>query len=367
MAADRDRVLAEVQSAAEANVSVPLNLAAVTFSGPGGTGKKSACLAIQGKPLSAQRESTRGGDGMALVVRVKKQELLGFEEPRDALSHLQHALLQRLERERGISARWNEGNEDAEVDIAPFVSSLDAYGRIAELQAQLEAMGGGLTAAVMEEPTEMEEAAADMKAHGPTELPLWRSHGNIPSSTSPELVRQIEVRTPRLAGLAKASRRGTTASMVVIPEQIQVKREAAIVMRAQQAADGREDQDANLRPGRAARVLAAGGRVSPRVRIICEVPPCMVLSSPLFISLTHFTVVPHSKAIISVFGRLDELAANVLRNTSIASDSSMRGFDELFLWSSPTQTRPRTRPTAAPYPTPSPRCFASATTPWCPA
>jgi hypothetical protein len=33
-----------------------------------------------------------------------------------------------------------------------------------------------------------------------------------------------------------------------------------------------------------------------------------------------------------VFGRLDELAANVLHNTSVFSDSSMRGLDEVFLW-----------------------------------
>jgi hypothetical protein len=53
----------------------------------------------------------------------------------------------------------------------------------------------------------------------------------------------------------------------------------------------------------------------------------------------HFALSPpphttptYSKSIISVFGRLDELAANVFRNTTVVSDSSMHGLDELFLW-----------------------------------
>jgi hypothetical protein len=84
-AAELNRVLSEVQSAADTKASSELNLAVANLSVGGGAGKTSACLAIQGKPLPEVRKSTRGGEGMALVVRDRKDELQGFEKPRGDL------------------------------------------------------------------------------------------------------------------------------------------------------------------------------------------------------------------------------------------------------------------------------------------
>jgi hypothetical protein len=51
-----------------------------------------------------------------------------------------------------------------------------------------------------------------------------------------------------------------------------------------------------------------------------------------------------------VFGRLDELAANALHNKSIFSDSSMRDFDELFLWLDAVAARTTAGPILTPCP-----------------
>lgn len=145
--ADGNRILAEVQSAADTKTSSQLNLAVVVLSGSGGAGKTSACLAIQGKSLPATRESTRGGEGMALVARIGKKELLGFEKPRDDLNHLQRALMRRLQKERNVL------NRDLKQDsLVQFVSGLDSYAKIAHVQEQLETMGGGLASALIDEP-----------------------------------------------------------------------------------------------------------------------------------------------------------------------------------------------------------------------
>jgi hypothetical protein len=143
-AADRDRVLSEVQSAADTKASSELNLAVAVLSGPGGAGKTAASLAIQGKPLPAECESICGGEGMALVVRGKKEGLHGFDKPRGDLNHLQRALLQRLLVESAL--------DDAdEADLACFVSGLDAFENIAGVHNELEVMGGGLAAAMVDE------------------------------------------------------------------------------------------------------------------------------------------------------------------------------------------------------------------------
>jgi hypothetical protein len=237
-AADRSHVLSQVQSAADTKASSKLNRAVAVLSGSGGAGKTSACLAIQGKPLPAERESTRGGDGIALVVRVKKEELLGFEKPRDDLNDLQRALLQRL-KERGAS-------EDVEdIDLSRFVSGLDAHENIAELQRQLEAMGGGLAAAAMDELQALEQTSmqrADAPAgslpHGGAGAPSPGRSRPPAGMPPPRPVKHSAQRGSRPKPMPKAA-----VPTSVVPEQIQVKRETAIVMRAQQATEGHEDQD----------------------------------------------------------------------------------------------------------------------------
>jgi hypothetical protein len=235
--AERDRVHAEVQSAADTKTSSELNLAVAVFSGPGGAGKTSACLAIQGKPLPVDRESTRGGDGMALVVRVKKEELMGFEKPRDDLNFLQRALLQLFQKEQGASENV------VEVDLSRFVSARNAHENIAEVQQQLEAMGGGLAAMG-------DLGPAYQTSPAPSDAPAGSLyHGGGGLGAGPGRVR-VQAATPPRADISAAQggkkpklMHKAVASAHVVPEQIQVTRETAIVMRAQQAADGRKDQD----------------------------------------------------------------------------------------------------------------------------
>jgi hypothetical protein len=222
-----------VQSATDTKTSSELNLAVAVFSGSGGAGKTSACLAIQGKPLPAERESTRGGEGTSLVVRVKKEELVGFEKPRDDLNHLQRALLLHLLKERGA----REDTEES--DLSCFVSGLDAHENIAELQRQLEAMGGGLAAAAMDE-LGLAEQTSVQRADAPAgSLPHGGGSGPAPGRSQPPL----GMPPPKLAVQGGSKSNKAAVSAPIVPEQIQVKRETAIVMSAQRAAEGHEDQD----------------------------------------------------------------------------------------------------------------------------
>jgi hypothetical protein len=232
-AADRDHVLSEVQSAAHTKASSELNLAVAVFSGGGGVGKTSACLAIQGEPLPEERESTRGGDGTALVVRVKQEKLLGFEKPRGDLNHLQRALLQRLWEERACASGDNDNDENDD-NLSRFVSSRDAYSHIAEVQAQLVAMGGGLAAAMIDE-LEQVPAGSPTLSEASSGSPPDGSGGAGPSpGPGPAMT---AVMSAIVSSVAAAT------PLLVVPEQIDVTRESAIVMRAQQEAGGREEQD----------------------------------------------------------------------------------------------------------------------------
>lgn len=238
-AVDSDRVRFEVQLVTDAKTSSELNLAVAIFSGPGCTGKTSTILAIQGKSLSVERESTHGGDGVALVVRVKKEELLGFERPRGDLSHLQRALLKRLQKEKNNDTVPHESENAVGINLSCFVSGLDSHDNIAEIQEQLEAMGGGLAATMIDEPQQAPTP--------PGSLP----HGGGGPSTS---LSATMATTSSSRGNRHAAKDGKTRPLhaneatadspaPVAPEQIQVKREAAIVMRAQQEAAGNENQD----------------------------------------------------------------------------------------------------------------------------
>jgi hypothetical protein len=222
-----------VQLAADTKASSELNLAVAVLSGPAGAGKTSASLAIQGKPLPAERESTRGGEGMALVVRVNKEELQGFEKPRGDLNHLQRALLQRLLMERARE-------EAEEADLACFVSGLDSFEKIAEVHDELEAMGGGLAAALVDEMQRL-DVAADDKPETSIGSPPYGGGGDraIPEDVVPAPLPRKREATPE----PRDSGSVDGAQMAPVVEQIQVKREAAIVMRAQQEADGKDIQD----------------------------------------------------------------------------------------------------------------------------
>lgn len=224
---DFDRVLSEVQSAANSKTMFSkLNVAVVVFSGPAGTGKTSACLAIQGKTLPMERQSTHGGDGMTLVVRVKKEELLGFEKPRDDLNCMQRALLQRLQKGRGAGS---DIPGDDKIDLSQFVSSLG--GQAGAMNEGLDqAQGHALTSA---------GAPLILLAHG---VGSGLCHSPTSAFTSSLFDEAFSANDDK-RGASKAHRTKVADFALIVPEQIQVKREAAIVMRAQQVADGPEDED----------------------------------------------------------------------------------------------------------------------------
>jgi hypothetical protein len=165
---------------------------------------------------------------MALVVRVKKKELLGFEKARDDLNYQQRALLQRL-RERGA------GEDIGEIDLSCFVLDLDAHESIAELQRQLEAVGGGLVAAVMDElqaleqtSTQRADAPAGSLPHGGGGAPR-PGHSRPPADMPPP--RPEKHAAPQGGSKPKPVPKAAVPASVV-PEQIQVKRETTIIMRA---------------------------------------------------------------------------------------------------------------------------------------
>jgi hypothetical protein len=233
--ADRSRVLSEVQSAADTKTSSVLNLAVAVLSGPGGAGKTSACLAIQGKPLPADRESTRGGDGMALVVRVKKEELLGFEKPRGDLNHLQRALLHRLLKQRGATL------DAGDVDLSHFVSGLDAHDNIAELHRQLQATGGGL--AVMEVIDTLDVTPQTPSAPVSSPPHGGGGPGPVAGRGRPHTVAPPPRPEKNAIDRGSAAPHPKPIPAPIVPEQIHVTRETAVVMRAQQEAGGHDDQD----------------------------------------------------------------------------------------------------------------------------
>jgi hypothetical protein len=230
--ADHERVLAEVQSVTMRKTSAKGNVAVVTMCGAGGTGKTSARLAIQNRPLPITRESTRGGEGQNLVVRLRQDVMLGFEQPRGDLNHLQRALLRRLSDPSGAKAADGADSRG----IAAFVSARNAHIHMAELQTQLEAMGGTLVASLVEE-----EDATRLwgQSDGSAGRPLSTLHDGLSLSSSHGGAKKRQARPKTIPSVRDA----VASQPAAITEQIHVTRETAVVLQAQQNAAGQTMQE----------------------------------------------------------------------------------------------------------------------------
>jgi hypothetical protein len=129
-----------------------------------------------------------------------------------------------------------------EVDLAHFVSSLDSFEKIANVHDELAAMGGGLTAALVDE---IQRLDFDIPANGkPATLLVLLPHGasgsRITSPTMPSPTRPRNWEATKTAAKKSPADAPTPPPVV---EQIQVKREATIVLRAQQETSGKDIQD----------------------------------------------------------------------------------------------------------------------------
>jgi hypothetical protein len=99
-------------------------------------------LAMQGKPLTAQRESTKGGDLQQLVIRLG--QMLDFVEVDDKMSQLDRAVLVQLGAEV-----WAARHLASVEELARLVGKMaDAHANVDELGRQLRAKELALTAVV---------------------------------------------------------------------------------------------------------------------------------------------------------------------------------------------------------------------------
>ena len=196
-------------------------------------------MAIQDKPLPEGRVSTRGGDGAALVVRMKKEQLVGFEAPREGLSQLQRAMLAQLN--RGDAGGRGTG---AAPDMARFVTGPEAHVNIAELQAQLQAMGGGLTAAALDalgdEESEERGGPLPSRSAPPAGMSLPHGGSGAGGTSTPRLpAASARPRGPRL----NPGRSNKEAKPDVVPEQIRASRETDVILRARETSGASDVQD----------------------------------------------------------------------------------------------------------------------------
>jgi hypothetical protein len=124
---------------------VPYNSVLCVSIGPGGTGKTATRLAMQGKPLTAQRESTQGGDLQQLVIRLG--QMLDFVEVDGRLSQLDRAVLVQLRAEARAAVQL----ASVEQLVGLVGKTADAHANVDELSRQLREKELALTAVVVTE------------------------------------------------------------------------------------------------------------------------------------------------------------------------------------------------------------------------
>lgn len=323
------RLLAQMDASSANKCTAPLNSAVLAFVGPGGAGKTSAILAIQDLALSEQRQSTCGGEGSRLVVGINRQQLQGFVKASTDLSRVQRALQMLLDQSAQI--------DDNCVDLDCFVTGSDTHDRIPDLRRALEVMG--LLMARVSNTATTNSSKATVKAKPPPVAPR-------PSRTSvSKLQRAGQGSDLTISARPSASALLPKGSSHVVPEQIEIRKEAAVIARSQR---GHTEDDHS--EGVHTLLFDLGGQPEfwPLVgeflrRYVISMTRAITrqrVTRSFTASKTSLLQNPPpfpaqflcSKSIISVFCRLDELEANVLRKTSVASDSTMKGLDELLIW-----------------------------------
>ncbi len=136
--------------------------------GPGGTGKTAMWLAMQGKPLTAQRESTQGGDLQQLVIHLG--QMLDFVAVDGKMSQMDRAVLVQLR------AKARAAVQLASVEqLAGLVGkTADAHANVDQLGRQLREKESALMAAVVTAAAELQQESDNGRERGSGHAPAIR-------------------------------------------------------------------------------------------------------------------------------------------------------------------------------------------------